>query len=167
MNDIFVVPLHNSNMPVLIDIEDKDKVMKLRWFRANEQGQVQATSHFTTDRRYKRRGLHNFILRSRYVDHKNSLRFDNRKCNLREATHLQNCCNQRTQIRPSKTSIYKGVSKKKSTGRYTAQIKQYGYGIYIGIFATEIEAAKAYDKKAVELFGEFARLNFPSQSPKT
>ena len=34
---------------------------------------------------------------------------------------------------------------------------------YIGNFATKEEAARAYDQKAIELFGEFAQLNFPEE----
>ncbi len=54
------------------------------------------------------------------------------------------------------TSKYRGVSKTKSN---TYQVHA-GRGNYVGVFETEEEAAKAYDKKAKELFGDKAILNF-------
>ncbi len=36
-----------------------------------------------------------------------------------------------------------------------------GKYVYLGLFDNEMEAALAYDRKAEELFGEFAYLNFP------
>jgi len=45
--------------------------------------------------------------------------------------------------------------------KYRARIYYNGKEINIGYFDTEIETAKAYDKKAKEPFGQFARLNFP------
>ena len=40
-----------------------------------------------------------------------------------------------------------------------------GKCFFLGYFVDEVEAARAYDRKAVELFGEFARLNFPEEWP--
>lgn len=58
------------------------------------------------------------------------------------------------------TSQYLGVSLH-SSGNWTAQIYHQGKRIYIGYFHSETEAAKAFDKKAIELRGEGARVNFP------
>ncbi len=47
--------------------------------------------------------------------------------------------------------------------RWRARIGFKGKWIHLGDFADEIRAAMAYDDKAVELFGEFAYLNFPER----
>ncbi|MEN6337259.1 MAG: AP2 domain-containing protein [Phycisphaerales bacterium] len=62
-------------------------------------------------------------------------------------------------------SRFKGVWFEKRVGKWRATIHIKGKSIWIGHFATEEEAARAYDRRAVELFGEFARLNFPEEWP--
>ncbi len=51
--------------------------------------------------------------------------------------------------------------------RYVAEIGYNGKSIYIGSYDTAIEAAQARDAKAIELFGEFASLNFPPKTQET
>ena len=61
-----------------------------------------------------------------------------------------------------KTSKYVGVSLKKGRGKcWRATIFYHNKQIYLGEYYTEEEAAQAYDKKAIEIYGEKARLNFP------
>src|SRR5574343_1382782 len=59
------------------------------------------------------------------------------------------------------SSKYRGVFKNRD--KWVAQISRKGYQKYLGTFATEIEAARAYDAKARELFGDAAPLNFPDE----
>jgi hypothetical protein len=87
------------------------------------------------------------------IDHKNGKRNDNRWCNLRLATRRQN---QQNRIGANKSG-YKGVDVVAATGKFTASIKYCGKRIYLGTFQTKEEAAAAYDAKANELFGEYAR----------
>jgi EREBP-like factor len=66
-------------------------------------------------------------------------------------------------VRSDSKSGYKGVEIKPS-GRFQAYIgKPNGKGrqIKLGTYDTPEEAARAYDKKAIELHGEFTNLNFP------
>lgn len=92
------------------------------------------------------------------LDHCNNNALDNRRCNLRFCQHSENMENQRPQ--KNKTSKYKGVSWNKQYGKWIVFIREDGREKYMGNFVSEIKAAKAYDRKALELFGEFACPNF-------
>jgi hypothetical protein len=59
-----------------------------------------------------------------------------------------------------KTSKYVGVYLVKN-GKWSAQIRQNPIRYYLGTFDNEDDAARAYDEKALELYGENAKLNFP------
>lgn len=95
------------------------------------------------------------------VDHINGDALDNRKSNLRIATHSQNQSNRKT--RHDSSTGYKGVYYDKTMSRrkrWGAKIYHEGKRIQIGRFFTPEEAAKAYDSIALKLKGQYARLNF-------
>ncbi len=93
------------------------------------------------------------------VDHRNHNTLDNQRSNLRSCSRSQNQHNQK--VRSGGSSKYKGVDLHKQTGKWRSRIRLNGVRRYIGLFINEVDAAKAYDKKAMELFSEFAYLNFP------
>lgn len=64
----------------------------------------------------------------------------------------------------NQSSKYMGVSFAKRNKMWACNITYNGKLIWIGYFKDEISAAKAYDKKAVELYGETAKLNFPNDN---
>lgn len=90
------------------------------------------------------------------VDHINHDKLDNRKSNLRIVTQQQNLMNRKV-FKNNKTG-FKGVSVYGE--KYRASIRKNGKREYLGFFKNPIDAAKAYDKRAIELFGEYAVLNF-------
>jgi len=93
------------------------------------------------------------------IDHKNRNGLDNRRDNLRTATLQQNNFN-RVYLRKS-NSGFRGVTRH-SCGKWQAGVKLRGRSFHLGLYDDPAIAAAAYDKKAVELFGDFAVLNFPS-----
>jgi len=93
------------------------------------------------------------------IDHINHNGLDNRRANLRLATRQQNSWN--IKKRPGKkSSQFKGVSFCKRDKRWEAYIIYGKKHIFIGRYDDEETAARAYDTKAKELFGEFAYPNF-------
>jgi hypothetical protein len=110
--------------------------------------------------------MHREILKppkGKMVDHVNGNKLDNTRANLRTCSRPENS---RNKSKPHGTSSrFRGVSYRKDCGRWYARIRFEGRLIHLGSFTDEVEAARAYDRKAVELFGEFARLNFPEEWP--
>jgi hypothetical protein len=141
----------------IIDAEDVDRVKQYCWYTGNKTSLRVGNKYMGL--------LHRFILGlkkgdGKEVDHINQNPLDNRKCNLRLVTRSQNMMN-RTAIR-NNTIGFKGVNfSDRCKLPYRAYIRKDGICYRLGRYATAIEAARAYDKKAIELFGEYACPNFP------
>ncbi len=82
--------------------------------------------------------------------------------NCRWATHSQQMRNTRKR-RDARTSRFKGVSWNALGRNWKAQIWESGRTRHLGVFATELQAAFAYDDAAYAIAGEFARINFPER----
>ena len=93
------------------------------------------------------------------IDHKNTVKNDNRWMNLREATKSQNQAN--IGLIAANKSGFKGVSRYRqgeAWGKpWQSAITKDGKHYHVGHFATKEEAAEAYRLKAIELYGDFAR----------
>ncbi len=92
------------------------------------------------------------------VDHINGNHLDNRRSNLRLCNKFESARN-RSGWRNKKSSKYKGVFFDRERNSYRAIVFCEGIRWQSKRFKTQIEAARAYDLKAKELHGEFARVN--------
>jgi len=153
------IPL-NKNLFALVDDDDYIHLSTYRWHVFHPYNTAYAV-------RKGRKGESHTVRMHRQilgvlpgidVDHINRDGLDNRKCNLRICSASLNQANMISKA-PNKTSHYKGVSFKREYRKWVAQIQYRKKKYHLGYFMTEREAAAAYDKKAKELFKEFARLN--------
>lgn len=104
--------------------------------------------------------LHRVILKAPpgvEVDHINRNGLDNRKCNLRLASRIENCRN--LSKRSGGSSKYKGVDWRAAHKKFRARITVNKRLIELGYFESAKKAALAYDRAAVKYFGVFALTN--------
>lgn len=156
----------------LIDDEDFELLNQHKWcadqglvtYYAGRQITIQSQNKAKNIKRKRTTiYMHRIILENKLKDnedihHINGNGLDNRKCNLQIVTRSQHHMTKKK--RKNCSSQYKGIHWHKSHKKWQAQIMINYKRINLGYFNNEIEAAKAYDAKAKELFGEFARLNF-------
>lgn len=147
---------------VLIDDEDYEKIKQYSWHITNGYA---SRGKYRSPGRQSTIYLHNQLSncpKDKVTDHINGNILDNRKSNLRVCSIAEN---NRAKSINKKVNIsgYKGVFWEISCRRWRAQITFNDKRIHIGVFKNKIDAAIAYDKKAIELFKEFANLNFKSQ----
>lgn len=148
-----LIPLSQGKFAI-VDIGEFAELNKRKWC-INNYGYAVAGSGTILMHRIIMKAARGFS-----VDHINHNTLDNRRINLRIANQQQNAANQ--MLRPSNKSGYKGVSFFRQGQRKKRWIAVIHFNYKrkpIGYFNTALEAALAYDKKAEELFGEFAATN--------
>lgn len=144
----------------IVDDADYDAVARRRWHALVGKHTVYAaTNTKRPEGGYRSVRLHTFLTGWPLVDHIDGNGLNNQRGNLRAATATEN--NRNARKHAAAYSQYKGVSWCKREGRWFAQIQHQRKHRHLGYHPTEVDAARAYDAAARELFGPFARLNFP------
>ena len=131
----------------LVDDEDYDFLSQFSWGTLGyRDGCIYATVSLV---------MHRVIMKPKsneVVDHIDGNGLNNTKENLELVSAQVNVL--RRKRFPRNKLGYRGVSK--SYGKYTAKISKLGTDHWLGTFNTIEEAAAAYDKAAIELFGDEA-----------
>jgi len=169
-----------SDYETIIDDEDYERIVEAIKYKNGKPGKWYAHKTCAGSGYYAfagdhRKSMHRVIMdppKGMDIDHIDGNTLDNRKENLRICTRSQNSQNKK--LRCDSASGYKGVHKMKSRNLkkpFKAYIgipdwREQGLKVNqmrLGYYATAGEAARVRDKKAKELFGEFAYLNFPEE----
>lgn len=171
------IPLHGhtgEGLFALVDASIASKIRAYRWIGARKRTGVYAVTYVKEGRRFKQIYLHQLVLPNapEHTDHRNGDTLDCRKKNLRLATTQQNIWNS-PKWRRETTSIYKGVFLTSGRGGrplskpWRARIHLNRSAVHLGRFATQEEAARAYDSAARKLYGEFACTDFPRKGERS
>jgi hypothetical protein len=161
-----LIPVGTKNW-ALVDEEDYEELKNLKWYSAPGHSGYYANTKLRSDGPFVL--MHRLIMGVHeqprpWLDHRNGNTLDNRRVNLRVCDAVGNAANRKKytfQANPDRvtSSQYKGVTFKKSIQRWNARIGSEPERKSLGCYATEEEAARAYNEAAKALYGEFARLN--------
>jgi hypothetical protein len=140
----------------IVDDEDFEYINQFKWHYRNGYAQ---SSIKQNDGSYKNIRMHRLIMNAEkgiLVDHHDGNKLNNQKSNLRLCNDNQNQHNRKSNKNSS--SIHKGVSKMED-GRFRVRINSNGKSYFLGLYEDENIASNTYNHKALELHGEFAKLN--------
>ncbi len=153
-----MIPLTRGKIAI-VDDRDFKLVSSFEWFAScNRSGNWYARRNETMDCAYA--SMHALILNSfKEIDHKDRDGLNNRRDNLRIVTRKQNSYNRVGRA----GKRYKGVSWMAIRNKWRAYIVSEGKQISLGLHQSKKLAMDAYDKKAIELWGEYARTNHDLQ----
>jgi hypothetical protein len=149
----------SNGFTVKLDAEDLPKVAGYRWHAAETHKCNVSKFYAMRASCGKTTYLHRIIAGAKagdIVDHINGDSLDNRKANLRIVDASANAAN-RTSVN---STGYRGVSARPS-GKYRAVVQRYGRRYSSGPHNSALDAAQAYDRIAMEVYGDLAVLNFP------
>ena len=155
-NAVKTIPL-TQGLVALVDDEDYPELSKHKWCAHLCRGIFYAVRSASETTIFMHREILN-TPSGLETDHENGNGLDNRRINLRVATRKQNLQNRKPSTAGS--SQFKGVGWHNKRKKWRARISINCKDIHIGFFDNEIQAAKARDKKALEIQKEFAYLNF-------
>ncbi len=156
-SQIRFIPLTQGKVAI-VDAADYQWLSMYKWNASESKN-----AFYARNSKRRRIYMHRFIMNAppdKVVDHKDHNGLNNRRSNLRICSSAENLRNRRPN---KKTSRYKGVHWCKESRIWKAVIKFRGKKQNLGQFDNEIDAARAYDKAARQLFKEFAYLNFPEE----
>lgn len=169
------IRLTNSDATCLVSDDDYEFVTQFRWCLSEGYVIKTSGSHLIENGKRAPQGLHRIIVmrmlggdipKGLEVDHEDRSKLNNTRDNLRVCTKAQNMANIGL-ASYSRSSQYKGVARQGK--KWTAQISEGNQkSKYLGSFNDERAAASAYNRAALERFGEFAVLNdVPSEVEDT
>jgi len=152
------IPLSRGKFAI-VDAEDFEELNKYKWYA------LRGLNTFYAARRVGRETIlmHRVLMQppdGMVVDHIDGNGLNNCRSNLRVCTPAQNAVNSRAK---GARSGYKGVeyAPRNKKNKYRGVVHDKGKRIPAGSYQTAVEAAVARDRKAREVQGEYAYLNFP------
>jgi hypothetical protein len=149
----------------LVDDDDFERLNQFKWYVYKTNSVYRPARKIRVSGKQKNIHMHQEIMgtfgkgHNFSVDHIDHNPLNNQKENLRVCNNSENIRNQKVRVNKTKTSIYKGVCLYMRYNKFISQIRFENKQIHLGYFINEKDAACAYNKKALELFGEFACLN--------
>lgn len=141
----------------LVDDEDFKALNQFKWYAHKYRNTFYANRGVGLNGKQITQSMHGVIMNGKGIDHHDHNGLNNQKSNLRLCTQSENCMNRSKMGNTS--SIYKGVHFHKPNNKWLSSLRINGKHVHLGLFVSEIDAARAYNAKAVELFGEFVNLN--------